>query len=240
MPCYQPSSLPSGVTTTGRTGYKTEADCLQACKEGACCEGTTCTIRPQCQCQGTGQTFKGVGTVCTAGTCCDLFSAGCAGPFLGFAPTTPSKISASISLSVDWAERYPRHASPDGTTLLNYESLSGGGTVPFPTCAYYYQFIEGVPGNGVSFAATFYFVSTSSGVSAAMAFTLGITAQSAFPGSIQPVTAFTSAGPCVSGTFISAAPCYSATAGLYALKPFSSSSPCGSAYEYLGTLSVTG
>lgn len=69
MPCYQPSSLPSGVTTTGRTGYATEAECLAACQEGACCEGTTCSVTPQCQCQGTGQVFKGVGTVCTPNPC---------------------------------------------------------------------------------------------------------------------------------------------------------------------------
>jgi hypothetical protein len=65
MPCYQSTSLPSGVTTTGRTAYTTEAECLQACKEGACCEGTTCSVKPQCQCQGTGKTFKGVGTTCS-------------------------------------------------------------------------------------------------------------------------------------------------------------------------------
>lgn len=58
MPCYQSTNLPGGVTTTGRTSYTTEAECLQACKEGACCEGTTCTVKPQCQCQ------------CTTGRCC--------------------------------------------------------------------------------------------------------------------------------------------------------------------------
>ena len=69
MPCYQPSTLPGGVTTTGRTSYRTEAECNQACKEGACCEGTTCSVKPQCQCQGAGQVFKGVGTTCATGTC---------------------------------------------------------------------------------------------------------------------------------------------------------------------------
>lgn len=69
MPCYQPTSLPSGVTTSGRTGYRTEAECLQACKEGACCDGTTCTVKPQCQCQGTEKTFKGVGTTCSPNPC---------------------------------------------------------------------------------------------------------------------------------------------------------------------------
>ena len=74
MPCYQSRKLPLGFSTTGRQSYKTEAECNQACKDGACCEGPTCTVKPQCQCQGTGKTFKGVGTVCEAGTClcCNL------------------------------------------------------------------------------------------------------------------------------------------------------------------------
>lgn len=69
MPCYQSTTLPSGVTTTGRPSYATEADCLQACREGACCEGATCTVKPQCQCQGTGKVFKGVGTTCSPNPC---------------------------------------------------------------------------------------------------------------------------------------------------------------------------
>ena len=70
MPCYQSTNLPSGFTTTGRTSYTTEADCLNACKEGACCEGTSCSVKPACQCQGSGKVFKGVGTVCATNTCC--------------------------------------------------------------------------------------------------------------------------------------------------------------------------
>ena len=58
MACYKANSLPSGVTTEGHTSYATEADCLQACKEGACCEGTTCTVKPQCQCR------------CASNSCC--------------------------------------------------------------------------------------------------------------------------------------------------------------------------
>ncbi len=69
MPCYQPNNFPPGFTATGRTGYATEADCNNACQEGACCEGTTCSVKPQCQCQGTGKVFKGVGTVCTPNPC---------------------------------------------------------------------------------------------------------------------------------------------------------------------------
>jgi hypothetical protein len=69
MPCYQSTTLPGGVTTTGRTAYRTEAECVNACREGACCEGTTCTVKPQCQCQGDDKRFQGIGTVCTPNLC---------------------------------------------------------------------------------------------------------------------------------------------------------------------------
>jgi hypothetical protein len=69
MPCYQSTNLPAGGSTTGRIAYATEQECLEACKEGACCTGTTCSVRPQCQCQGAGQTFKGIGTTCTPNPC---------------------------------------------------------------------------------------------------------------------------------------------------------------------------
>ncbi len=42
---------------------------------GACCEvgaagsSPTCSIKPACDCEGTGQTFKGVGTVCSPNPC---------------------------------------------------------------------------------------------------------------------------------------------------------------------------
>jgi hypothetical protein len=71
MTCRQVSTYngaPGYGNPTGG-GYATEADCLNACKEGACCYGTTCSVTPQCQCQGTGQTFKGVGTACASDTC---------------------------------------------------------------------------------------------------------------------------------------------------------------------------
>ena len=69
MPCYKSTTMPGGTTTEGLASYTTEADCLQACREGACCEGTTCSVKPQCQCQGAGKVFKGVGTVCTPNPC---------------------------------------------------------------------------------------------------------------------------------------------------------------------------
>lgn len=75
MPCRQitgaspPSYLANAGPLRSSTSYKTEADCLNGCKEGACCEGTTCSVKPQCQCQGAGKTFQGVGTVCSPGLC---------------------------------------------------------------------------------------------------------------------------------------------------------------------------
>jgi len=67
MTCRQVSTYNGSPATSG--SYATEADCLNACKEGACCEGTTCSVTPQCQCQGTGQVFKGVGTTCSPNPC---------------------------------------------------------------------------------------------------------------------------------------------------------------------------
>ena len=69
MTCYKASALPQGASASELTSYATEAECLEACKEGACCDGTTCTIKPQCQCHGAGKTFKGVGTTCEPNPC---------------------------------------------------------------------------------------------------------------------------------------------------------------------------
>jgi hypothetical protein len=60
MPCRQVSTY-EGTTGSGKAGgggHATEADCNQACREGACCEGTTCTVKPACQCK------------CASGSCC--------------------------------------------------------------------------------------------------------------------------------------------------------------------------
>jgi len=75
MPCYQSNNAPSGYGKIGTGGYATEAECLQACKEGACCNGTTCSVKPQCQCNAAaGEVFRGVGTDCDpnpcVGACC--------------------------------------------------------------------------------------------------------------------------------------------------------------------------
>lgn len=72
MPCRQVSTFNGtpGSGQTGGGGYATEAECLQACKEGACCESNgTCSVKPQCQCQGAGNVFKGVGTTCAGNQC---------------------------------------------------------------------------------------------------------------------------------------------------------------------------
>jgi hypothetical protein len=70
MPCYQSNNVPSGYGKIGTGGFATEADCLNACKEGACCNGTSCSVKPQCQCDAAaGEVFKGVGTVCSPNPC---------------------------------------------------------------------------------------------------------------------------------------------------------------------------
>ena len=70
MPCYQSNEVPAGFSVSGSGVYQSEAECLEACKEGACCNGTTCTVKPQCQCNAAaGEVFKGVGTVCSPNPC---------------------------------------------------------------------------------------------------------------------------------------------------------------------------
>lgn len=69
MGCYARDFFPNSTPPAGRPSYSTLAACLEACKEGACCEGTTCTVMAQCQCQGAGKVFKGVGTTCSPNPC---------------------------------------------------------------------------------------------------------------------------------------------------------------------------
>jgi len=91
MPCYQTPPHVGAVPANG--SYSTEASCLEACKEGACCETangtTTCSVKPQCQCQGEGKTFKGVGTTCSPNPCVQQCS-----------PTCPVPASLSITIAV--------------------------------------------------------------------------------------------------------------------------------------------
>lgn len=118
MPCYQQNTLTyAGLNRRTQTGYATEADCLNACKEGACCESNgTCSVKPQCQCQGIGQTFKGVGTTCdpkscgVCGTCFQTF---------GSVPTHVSvRLSGTITMS-PWSPSF-QCVSP-GCNELVYE-----------------------------------------------------------------------------------------------------------------------
>lgn len=71
MPCFQRNAPGYAAVQAASTGpFTTEADCLQACKEGACCNGETCTVRPQCKCNAAnGEVFQGVGTVCAPNPC---------------------------------------------------------------------------------------------------------------------------------------------------------------------------
>jgi hypothetical protein len=139
MPCYQPNTLPQGVTTAGRTGYATEAECLQACKEGACCEvGTagfppTCTVKPQCQCQGTGKTFKGIGTACT-GSCSECL--GTRSACYCYCTAQGGKLPRFINVRVQFrAAGGPTGCDKEidqNLTLsfyTDYRDLSGGGGV---------------------------------------------------------------------------------------------------------------
>lgn len=70
MPCYKPGEAVPAFHRAGFGLFATEAECLEACNEGACCNGTTCSVKPQCQCDAeAGEVFEGVGTVCSPNPC---------------------------------------------------------------------------------------------------------------------------------------------------------------------------
>lgn len=115
MPCRQASTYngTAGSGQPGGGGYATEADCLNACKEGACCEGTTCSIKPQCQCQGTGKTFKGVGTTCSPNPCDPCCQGALQPSSLLLQITSVDRVSPeSVSLSFPLVGSYVLPASP--------------------------------------------------------------------------------------------------------------------------------
>jgi hypothetical protein len=111
MPCQKSSTFSAPFSGQARSvqatsgPFATEAECNQACKDGACCEGTTCSVKPQCQCQGTGKVFQGVGTTCATGTCC-----------------CPNVATVSVTISnFESYYEFPR-LSPNGTWTLSHDS----------------------------------------------------------------------------------------------------------------------
>jgi hypothetical protein len=118
-------SLGFSIVSDTRTGSNIvtldgiDLDCCEDEPEGACCEGTTCTVKPQCQCQGAGKVFRGVGTVCTPNPCslCDSpsISIGTTGTASGFyqrafqtyeCPDSSYSVPASGSGSLTFNDSY--------------------------------------------------------------------------------------------------------------------------------------
>lgn len=119
MPCYKIVARPEGDGQVGQQGYATEEDCLNACKEGACCEADgTCNVRPQCQCQGATQTFRGIGTTCEPNPCLPC-NACCASPCSNYGSVSGcSDLSMDIAFSVSTSTATQGNDSaPDCTTL---------------------------------------------------------------------------------------------------------------------------
>ena len=78
-----------------------QTDC-GCCTNGACCNGTTCVVKPQSQCNAAaGEVFKGVGTVCSpnpcSGPCSCQFRTASGGVTLG-----GNCELASMTVSVEW------------------------------------------------------------------------------------------------------------------------------------------
>lgn len=88
------------------------------CEEGACCNGTTCSVKPQSQCNAAaGEVFKGAGTVCSPNPCL------CCGT-----ADTPEKLLVTIS-NFDWYAIFPLPASQ-----VNGDYLISRLGSAFPLC----------------------------------------------------------------------------------------------------------
>lgn len=75
MPCFDEDNVPPGYIAKFPDGptYEEEAECLEACAEGACCEvDGSCNIKPQCECDTeNGAVFAGVGETCEGDVECE-------------------------------------------------------------------------------------------------------------------------------------------------------------------------
>jgi len=178
MTCRQQQTYAGQTPFSG--SHATEAECLAACQEGACCEGTTCSVKPQCQCQGTGKVFKGVGTVCSPNPC-DLCDA---------STITISTSGTASGLRALWVQDYPcpdasHSISNAGSGVLNRNDsflLAGdvctSGSV-VEKCGFFGTYSTGggasatvavkffLVGNEVRYAARFRVVSSSDSTKAA-------------------------------------------------------------------------
>lgn len=106
----------SNAEYVGFRDYNGLCQCLSAtiapvgAECGACCNGTTCTVKPQSECNGTGEVFKGIGTTCSPNPCDPCFGLCQTGT------TTPDALSLEIS---NWQSAYSfRDYSINGTYII--------------------------------------------------------------------------------------------------------------------------
>ncbi len=133
MPCRHQSVFGGTPATSGF--YATEAECLEACKEGACCNGTTCSVKPQCQCNAAaGEVFKGIGTVCSPNPCCQCPD--------GLEAAYPDQIAVSFSVSgFTWQPVFGQTAPAEGAAE-NAASLLANVALVLPASELSYRYLD--------------------------------------------------------------------------------------------------
>ena len=142
MACFKlsPTSPFGSARLSG--SYTTEAECNQACREGACCEGTSCSVQPQCQCQGAGKTFKGVGTACT-GKCDQCL--GSASNCFCYCTSQGGKVPRFINARIQFSATGPTGSgcdlSVDQNVTLTFSSANYRDSVSNDTSQFCYYWI---------------------------------------------------------------------------------------------------
>jgi hypothetical protein len=115
---------------------------------GACCEAgvagapPTCSIKPECDCKGPGQTWKGIGTKCECNKC--LIASNCFCYCTAQGGKVPRFIDVRVQITAAGAAGSGCDVSLDQNVTLtfssaNYEDgVSNGGIV----YCYYWQFVS--------------------------------------------------------------------------------------------------
>lgn len=136
MPCRQVPTF-NGVDGVGKpdgSGFDTQEECLEACQEGACCKDSVCTIKPQCQCQGVGMTFQGIGTTCnqegTLGRCCFYNRQKATSGYFTGEPNVEREYCESLGGT--WYNACGVGCTTDCKTGVNCDCMECGKTAPNP------------------------------------------------------------------------------------------------------------
>lgn len=141
MACYQFNSSSTAASRFGVSSsdaaalqtYRTQEECLNACKEGACCEGSGCTVKPKCRCKCASNSCCGPDTTLVNG----VFRPVCRGITEADCSARGGTWRACYGCAADASNPGFATCSPDDRPQLFIPTFKGVGTTcsPNPCCS---------------------------------------------------------------------------------------------------------